>query len=81
MAKESKAMIIEYLYNDRCVKHTYKNVTNVETGGGKVTCLYGTTPAELDKDGRLTQYARPFFIAAINLAPGEYLERVDVPRD
>jgi len=77
-------MIIEYRQKDEAGKvtsrvlRTYKDVTSIETAKGGATYLYGSTPAE---DGVKYSYARPFFIAAINLAPGEYLERVDVPRD
>jgi hypothetical protein len=31
--------------------------------------------------GDIVHWAQFFLIAAINLAPGEYLERVDVPHD
>jgi hypothetical protein len=91
MAKESKAMIIEYRKTDRPggslavaskVLRTYKDVTAVRHGTGDATVfLYGTTPPLVDEKGVCTTYAYEFFIACIHLAAGEYLERVDVPRD
>jgi hypothetical protein len=67
------------------VLRTYKDVTKVHQSG-RITYLYGT---ELWRDPNPVttkhpfdySYGQPFLIAAINLAPGEYLEVVDVPRD
>lgn len=83
-------MIIEYRTGtgryDRPsrVLRTYTDVDRVETTRGGVTYLYGLIPAEIDTTVdhfKVTRYAQNFLIAAINLAPGEYLEVVDVPRD
>jgi hypothetical protein len=83
-------MIIEYRVSESAkmlskppsyAKRTYKDVTNIETTRGGVTHLTGTIPAELDDKGTFVKWAQTYFIAAICLAPGEYLERVDLPRD
>jgi len=81
-------MIIEYRmtanYDGRPtsrVLRTYKDVKAVETAKGGVTYLQGIKPAEFDENLTVIEYARLFLIVAINLAPGEYLEVVDVPRD
>ena len=81
-------MIIEYRRtpaksgDTSIVLRTYKDVNNVETTGGSVTYLTGVIPAEVNPDnGDLVRWAQSYLIAAIKLAPGEYLERVDVPRD
>jgi hypothetical protein len=82
-------MIIEYRYTDRThvecksrVLRTYKDVNTVKQNIN-VTYLYGLVPAKADLSnlGYYTEYAKSFLIAAIRLAPGEYLEVVDVPRD
>jgi len=74
-------MIFEY--RGHGIKRTYKDVTNVETKKGGVTYLFGTTPAEMDYSSNQSYpvYLQLYAIAVINLAPGEYLERVDLPRD
>jgi len=64
-------MIIEYLYNDRCVKHTYRNVAFLRHGTGDTVHLYGM-------DTALNQFYQEYFIACIHLDKGEMLERVDV---
>lgn len=87
-------MIIEYRISDSAhmcskpvsyVKRTYKDVTSIETARGGVTYLHGIIPAEVDTTEkeypRFIRYAQNYVIAAIHLAPGEYLEVVDVPRD
>ncbi len=67
------------------VKRTYKDVTDMETTRSGVTYLTGIIPAEMDMKEpeypKFVRYAQTYVIAAINLAPGEYLERVDLPRD
>jgi len=76
-------MIIEYRVgsNPSTVKRTYKDISNVITRGN-VMRLEGVIPTELDVEtGYVTKWAQSYFIAAICLAPGEYLERIDVPRD
>lgn len=84
-------MIIEYrttayraeLQDSRALR-TYKDVNEVHQND-RVTYLYGLAPANIDlsnpKYPKFREYAKPFLIAAIHLAPGEYLEVVDVPRD
>jgi hypothetical protein len=83
-------VIIEYrttVYSARILR-TYKDVTNVQEGNG-VTYLYGRTKeifVDLTSKGEKMgdysfHHSEPFLIVAINLAPGEYLEVVDVPRD
>lgn len=86
-------MIIEYRMNSfnsamqySRILRTYKDVTHVRQAE-KVTYLYGTIPAVVDPKTpvdlplRNSRWAEEYIIAAINLAPGEYLERVDLPRD
>ena len=83
-------MIIEYRMNTYRAKlqysrvlRTYKGVTNVQQNGN-TTYLTGTIPAVVDTRAptlSYIRYAQTFLIAAIHLAPGEYLEVVDVPRD
>lgn len=83
-------MIIEYrttVYSARILR-TYKDVKNVQQDND-VTYLYGRTKeifvdttSNGEKMGDYSfHHSEPFLIAAINLAPGEYLEVVDVPRD
>jgi hypothetical protein len=79
-------MIIEYRSDGvsrSLVKRTYKDVHEVSTCNAGITHLRGLIPAVMDpeKNFEYVRYAQTFFIAAINLAPGEYLECVDVPRD
>lgn len=70
-------MIIEYKDKHGELVATFQNVDAVETTRGGVTYLHGLTPADIDGQGILHRYAQPFLIAAINLAPGEYLEVVN----
>ncbi len=85
-------MIIEYRarkFNslDTCTPHsevlrTYKDVTTVQTSAAGVTYLRGTRSGNSEKiNSYMCWYDYQFLIAAINLAPGEYLEVVDLPRD
>lgn len=89
-------MIIEYRFSENkggtfdinrsVVKRTYKDVTRFETTQAGLVVLYGTKkfaegtqePVPLSYRGL---YSMDFIITIVNLAPGEYLERVDVPRD
>jgi hypothetical protein len=80
-------MIIEYRYGDyrdtkTCsrVLRVYMDVNTVEYKGNMVG-LYGLIPPVVDERGYFTAYAQPYLIAIINLAPGEYLERFDLPKD
>jgi hypothetical protein len=78
-------MIIEYRTGTSTgsrVLRTYKDVTAVHTDRN-VTYLRGTTRVVDNgvEETYLRRYDYQFLIAAINLAPGEYLEVVDVPRD
>jgi hypothetical protein len=56
------------------------DVNTVEYKGNMVG-LYGLIPPVVDERGYFTAYAQPYLIAIINLAPGEYLERFDLPKD
>jgi hypothetical protein len=76
-------MIIEYRQNDpKLTNHssrvlrTYKDVAFLRRDTGDTVHLYGVQK----KDWR-GHYTLCTPIACIHLAPGEYLERVDVPRD
>ena len=66
------------------VKRTYKDVNSVHQNGS-VTYLDGLIPPVIDTTKPeypiFREFAKSFLIAAIHLAPGEYLEVVDVPRD
>lgn len=80
-------MIIEYRQNDtKLINHssrvlrTYKDVRSVTTTAG-MTYLRSFAPAEINGDGVLVKHSEYYLVAVIHLAPGEYLERVDVPRD
>jgi hypothetical protein len=87
-------MIVEYRCTDRLDKYntnskvlrTYKDVTRFSRDGNFIS-LYGTEKwIETTSPQENTSYHRGFYdhdyvIVIINLAPGEYLERVDLPRD
>lgn len=71
-------------YNPSNIKRTYKDVTSVEFSKAGIAVLFGTIPAVYDAEAKpwvVIRYAQNYTIAAINLAPGEYLEREDLPRD
>lgn len=78
-------MIIEYRKTNGAdhfsrVLRTYKDVSNIDYSHTGLAILYGVTPAEMD-EAVIVKYAQVYIIAVIKLADGEYLERVDLPRD
>lgn len=78
-------MIIEYRKTNNDTNHsvvlrTYKDVHSVQFENSGVAQIYGLTPAKFD-NGFIKEYAQAYIIAAIKLQEGEYLERVDLPRD
>jgi hypothetical protein len=83
-------MIIEYRQNDpKLTNHssrvlrTYKDVAYVRRDTGDTVHLIGQyISTDPDRNIPLAyRFTGEFFIACIHLAPGEYLECVDVPRD
>jgi hypothetical protein len=77
-------MIIEYRFgsNPSTVIRTYKDVENISRDTGDTVHLFGKTKLHNERiETSYTPYYQNYFIAAIHLAPGEYIERVDLPRD
>ena len=81
-------MIIEYRQNDpKLTNHssrvlrTYKDVAFLRRDTGNNTVHLIGVRLDPDHAAMVRYYPEEFFIACIHLAPGEYLERVDVPRD
>jgi hypothetical protein len=63
------------------VLRTYKDVKSVEYPKAGMVVLTGILPEEVDSNGSFTRWAQMYTIAAIQLGEGEYIERVDLPRD